>query len=302
MPTNEVVIISANPRSGSHNRSGLVQELKLAIEGAGLGCELHTDLGIMAGRAGELASTGQLRTVVAAGGDGTASIVASLIPHHTPLTLFPTGSENLLAKHFGMNTDTQRCVRAIQRLETKAIDIMMVNGKLSLLMSSVGFDAEVVRRVHLARKSHVTKWTYWMAILQTLVRYRWPSLRIVIRDEQKNIVEEVEGSWVFVFSIPRYASGLSIIADAVEDDGLMDIGVFDRGGLFRGICNYVGVARGKHHQMKQWRHFRSPSISIDYLEKNQSANQGASCQTDGDWACELPVTIEVLDRKLKIVI
>lgn len=299
MSNHEVVIISANPKSGSRSRTSLVAELKQSIEAVGYDCEIYTDLQQMAGSARTLAEEGLLRTVVSAGGDGTASMVASLIPSEIPLTLFPTGSENLLANYYSIAADVKKCVKSIQKLQTKNIDVMLVNGKLSLLMASVGFDAEVVRRVHLSRKSHVSRWTYWCAIFNTLVRYRWPDLKIVIRGENEQKIEETYGSWVFVFNIPRYAAGLNIIPDAKEDDEFLDIGVFDRGGLLHGLCCYWAVVRGKHHQMKQWRRFRCKSIEIDFVAEKPTQS---SCQTDGDWGCEMPVTIQIADRKLRLVL
>ena len=110
------------------------------------------------------------------------------------------------------------------------MDVMMVNDKLSLLMASIGFDAEVVRSVHHSRKSHVTKLNYWSAIIGTLFRYRWPVLKISIFDANGRILEEVTGVWVFVFNVPRYAAGLSIMNDAIEHDGYLDVGVFAQGG------------------------------------------------------------------------
>ena len=297
---NEFVIISANPKSGSRNRLTLVAELKKSIEQAGYDCELHNDLSQMESRAQDLANEGRLRTVVAAGGDGTASMVASLIPTHIPITLFPIGSENLLAKFFSIVAESEHCVKSIQRLRTKSIDVMTANGNLCLLMASVGFDAEVVRQVHQSRKSHITRWSYWTAILSTLARYRWPNLKIVIRDENDHVMEETKGSWVFIFNVPRYAAGLAIIEDAIENDGMLDIGIFDCGGLLNGLWCYWAVARGKHHQLKQWRRFRCRSISIESTNDFGKDNQ-PSCQTDGDWACDLPVIIQLTDRKLEIV-
>ena len=115
MSTNQTVIISANPKSGSFSRHGLVLELKHEVESLGFQCEVHTDLDQMANRCHELIQTTELRTVVAAGGDGTASKVASLIPHGVPLTLFPTGSENLLAKYYFITADPAACARSIRR-------------------------------------------------------------------------------------------------------------------------------------------------------------------------------------------
>ncbi len=299
---NQTVIISANPKSGSFSRQGLVLELKSAVEALGFRCEIHTDLNQMANRCQELAESAELRTVVAAGGDGTASKVASLIPHDIPLTLFPTGSENLLAKYFSISADPAACARLIQKLRTNPIDIMMVNSQLSLLMASVGFDAEVVRSVHQSRKSHVSKWTYWSAIVGTLYHYQWPMLRISIYDENGRKLEEIHGGWVFVFNVPRYAAGLSIMNDAIENDGYLDVGVFDHGGFIRSMWYYWNVVRGKHQILKQWRRFRSSSIQIEIADSVIKKGPITSCQADGDWVCELPVSIQIVPRKLRIVV
>lgn len=301
MSMDQTVIISANPKSGSFSRHSLVLKLKSEVESLGFQCEVHTDLDQMANRCRELVQRAKLRTVVAAGGDGTASKVASLIPREVPLTLFPTGSENLLAKYFSITADPAVCARSIQKLRTHPIDVMMVNGKFSLLMASIGFDAEVVRCVHQSRKSHVTRLTYWSAIIGTLFRYRWPGLKISIYGENDRIIEEVSGGWVFVFNVPRYAAGLSIMDDAVEHDGYLDVGVFDQGGLARSMWYYWHVIRGKHQLLKQWRRFRSRSIRIETVDQTSSRDSQSSCQADGDWVCELPVVIEFATHNLRIV-
>jgi diacylglycerol kinase (ATP) len=299
MSRNESVIISANPKSGSRSRRTLIEELKIAIESEGFECELHTSLEEMSRRATQLAAAKMLRTVVAAGGDGTAAVVSSLIPAETPLTLFPTGSENLLAKHYGIVANASACAKAIKRLRTKKLDTMMMNGKVALLMASIGFDAEVVRQVHQARRSHITRWSYWLAIVRSVFAYRWPELRIVLFDEQGAPMDEIEGSWVFVFNVPKYAAGLSIIDDANENDGLLDIGVFERGGLYSGILDYLAVARGKHHQSRRWRRFRASTIEVALPEHLAGR---ASCQTDGDWAGELPIKIQIQGMQRLIVV
>lgn len=296
MQSKQHVIISANPKSGSHNRHALVEQLRQAIEQSGFHCELLTDLALVSARSRELADEGLLRTVIAAGGDGTASTVASLIPMEIPLTLFPTGSENLLAKYFGIKADVKSCALVVARGRTRTLDVMQVNGKLALLMASVGFDAEVVRRVHQSRKSHITRWSYWSAILAALACYRWPTLNVRILDSQGGLIESTNGNWVFVFNVPRYAAGIAIMEDAIEDDGYLDIGIFDQGGLFHGLWCYWNVCRGSHHRMKQWRRFRAHAIVIE------SNAEGASCQMDGDWACPLPVAIELAPRKLALMV
>ena len=290
------VLISANPKSGNRSRRALVEDLQAAIESLGYSCELSSSLPQVMERARVLYAAGELRSVVAAGGDGTASTVASLIPESVPLSLFPMGSENLLATHFGITADPDRCAQTIHALRTECLDAMHVNDRLTLLMASVGFDAEVVRRVHQSRKSHITRLAYWSGIVSTIFFYRWPTLKIAILDERSQVMETMTGSWVFVFNLPRYAAGLSIVDDASAKDGLLDIGIFAPGGLLSGLWYYWCVVRGRHHGIKQWRCLRANGIRIE----NDGA--AASCQADGDWAGEAPVSIQIASRKLLLVV
>ena len=300
MSITQTVIISANPKSGAYSRRGLVAELKKQVESLGFSCEMHTDLEQMSSRCIELNDSGCLRVVVAAGGDGTAARVASLIPDNVPIALFPTGSENLLAKFFSIAAEPKACAQAIERLRTKTIDVMSVNDRVFLLMASIGFDAEVVRTVHQSRRSHVSKLTYWLAICKTLFQYRWPAMNVSMRDENGRVLEEIVGGWVFVFNVPRYAAGLPIMTDAIENDGYLDVGVFEQGGLMRNMWYYWNVIRGKHKGMKQWRRFHAYSIQIE-LPQTASQKPQTSCQADGDWVCELPVNISIVPRTLRIV-
>jgi diacylglycerol kinase (ATP) len=294
------VLVSANPKSGSRNRMALIHELQAKLKQLGFDCELHTNLQQISERAYELDSQDKLRTVVAAGGDGTAATVASLIPSEVPLTLFPTGSENLLAQHLDVKPSPNLIADAIQQMASKRMDAMEVNGKLTLLMASIGFDADVVRRVHLDRRSHVTRWTYRLAILRSLLSYRWGDIRVNILDSQGDVQRTHIGSWVFVFNIPRYAAGLQIVPDAVDNDGMLDIGIFGPGGVFAGIRNYLSVLRGTHVKQRNWARIKADSISI-HTTKAETGSSTPSCQTDGDWASHLPVAIRVLPNRLTLV-
>jgi diacylglycerol kinase family enzyme len=292
---NQHVLISANPKSGSQSGLKRVAELREAIEKVGLSCELLTDLKEVAERSQLYCQQGRLRTVVAAGGDGTAAIVASLIPNSVPLTLFPTGSENLLAKYLRCDANVMRCAASIVRGSKRKLDVMQVNGKRSLLMASVGFDAEVVRRVHESRKSHITRWAYRWAILTSIMTYRWPTLDVTIMDTSNQCTEVIQGNWVFVFNVPRYAAGLSIVPDALDSDGLLDVGIFAPGGLLRGLWYYWHVVRGSHSKLPAWRRIRVPALRI------QSSGK-ASCQTDGDWEGWLPTEISIAPQQLELIV
>jgi len=300
------IVISANPKSGARSGLSSAHALRAALESAGFPTEFFTDIDAMAQRSRQLRDQGLLRTVVAAGGDGTASLVLSVIPHDVPLSLYPLGSENLLAKYLGVNLDLDFAVAMIERLQTKPIDLFEANGKPMLLMASVGFDAEVVRQVHRRRTSHVTRWSYRWSILSALWGYRWPRFRISTRDLEGNWRDRGIVNWLFAFNVPKYAAGISILDDARCDDGLLDVGAFRGGRLGRGLWHYGLVACGRHRSASSWTEWKTTGLRVESVDptpmsEGDCATRG-SYQLDGDWGGTLPLEINSLGRSARVVV
>jgi diacylglycerol kinase (ATP) len=297
------ILISANPRSGASSGLELTKALALALDRSGWQSEWFTDPNAMARRAGQLRAEGRLRTVVAAGGDGTASLVLSLIPQGVPLTLFPIGSENLLAKFFGIARDIDQAVRCIRDCETVPLDLFYANQRLTLLVSSVGFDAEVVRQVHSRRQSHVDRWQYRWAILRTMATYTWPRLRVSTRNPSGEWEERGLCNWVFAFNVPKYAANLAIIEDGACDDGQLEIGMFRGGKLCRGLWHYLQVARRAHHRSPDWSRLRASAVRIEVDAcARKAGTDEVSYQVDGDWGGLLPLEITPGEHQARIVV
>src|SRR5262245_57444823 len=96
------VLIGVNPSAGARNRRPLVDELCRHLAGLQLSAQVISDFDHFAEEAGRLDARGQLRAVVAAGGDGTFRLYAERLPAGTPLMVFPLGTENLLAGYLEM--------------------------------------------------------------------------------------------------------------------------------------------------------------------------------------------------------
>ena len=296
----ETVLIAANPKSGSKSRFQLVAELEHHIGSLGYRCEVITQLEELERRARILKGDHELRAVVAAGGDGTISAVAERTPIDVPLRILPLGSENLLANYLSISRKPIDCAEAIHRNQIRQLDGMDVGGRLAFVMVSVGFDAEVVRRVHQSRKSHITRWAYRYSALASWILYGWPAFSIRIHRVENNVVQTVEGTgqWCFVFNVPRYATGLSLLPDSDPSDGLLNVGYFERSGRIRGIYQYLQVLQGNHRHSKYWRDCLASEVQLS----NHQNTTTPSFQYDGDWGGTLPVFIRVVTKRLTLVI
>ena len=297
------IVISANPKSGARSGLWAAEALRVKLDAAGYSTELFTNVDAMAQRSRHLRDLGMLRTVVAAGGDGTASLVLSLIPDDVPLTLFPLGSENLLAKFFGIDLNVDHAVAMIEQSVLAPVDLFEANGKLMLLMSSVGFDAEVVRRVHSRRTSHVSRLTYWRSILSALGGYHWPQFRIATHSGDGIWQDQGIVNWLFAFNVPKYAAGISIMNDARCDDGWLDVGAFRGGRLGRGLWHYALVAMGRHRRTASWSEWKVKGLRLQLSEapKQPSSNE-VGYQLDGDWGGVLPLEILYTGRSANLLV
>ena len=128
-PNARSLLVSFSPRAGA--RSGEQRARDVAAD-AGVGRisrPATSDLGELHDLAAEWHATGELRCVVACGGDGTAAVVRNHTPLEVPLLLVPLGTENLLGRYVSQSADAGRRSR---RRSNRASSISARPGPLSL--------------------------------------------------------------------------------------------------------------------------------------------------------------------------
>lgn len=285
------VIIAANPNSGSSNSRVVVDGLRDELERLDYRPVVLTKIEQVKEQVAELLELQTLRTVVAAGGDGTVSLLANELPPETPLAILPLGTENLLAKYLGLQADPTWLAAVIDGGQTIRLDAGRANGKLFLVMASCGFDADVVARLHSNRKGHIRHWSYAKPIVNSISQYRYPTLRVWVDDEKK----PVSGKWAFVFNVPRYAMNLPIVEDADPMDGQLDVCMFRGGSLIRGLYYLAAVIARQHRRRREDRVRRFRKIRI-------TSDETVPFQLDGDPGGELPLEIQVQPRFLRVVV
>lgn len=286
------VLISINPNAGSSSGQSDVEKLEKYLVEAGFDVVTTSDIDEVAETSSMWASSNHLRAVVAAGGDGTASLIADRTNPLTPIAILPQGTENLLAKYLQIKPDPATVADLIIEGETIDLDAGRANGRLFLIMLGCGFDAEVVRRLDEARSGHIHHLAYAKPILQSIFNYDYPDIRI---EELSDDGERLDciAKWAFVVNLPRYAVGLRIAPSAQGTDELLDLCAFREGSFLSGLTYLTGVILGKH---ENWE---------DCIRKQASrfrltSEQPVPFQVDGDPGGYLPVEIEVIPRRLRV--
>ncbi len=99
------------------------------------------------GHATELARaavTTQFNMVVAVGGDGTVNEVAQGLLHSAvPMGIIPKGSGNGLARHLRIPMNVEQAIVALFDSRVIGMDTFLLNDKLSLNVSGIGFDGHI---------------------------------------------------------------------------------------------------------------------------------------------------------------
>jgi diacylglycerol kinase family enzyme len=282
------VAILANPRAGADHSRRLVDAFARRLRARGLIPEICWQLhelseAVAADREG-------LRCVVAAGGDGTVLEVLNRAPG-VPVALLPLGTENLVARFCNVGRCPRTLAEIIATGRLRTIDVARANGRTFCLMASAGFDAAVVHRVHQRRRGHITRLSYGPPVVQLLQGYGYPAIDVEVIESG----ERLRGSLVFVFNVPRYGLGLPVGPDAVPDDGLLDLYVFERTGAFA-LARYVwAIVRGRQRRLADVHHRRGRGFRL-------TSPGAVPLQTDGDPAGWLPATIEVLPERLALLV
>ncbi len=299
--TGRHVLISVNPRAGARFRGSLVEQLQSDLADRDLTSESFTDIGELQVRAEALHAAGDLRAVVAAGGDGTIALLANHTPQGAPLAILPLGTENLLAKYLNLTADVAALARIIADGQTQQLDMGDVGGRLFSLMAGCGFDADVVRRLHSDRRGNIQHWSYIKPILDSIRNYEYPELRVRYAPvdspsvDGSGLTEELTARWVFVVNVPRYAGGLNFAPGAAGDDGLLDVCTFREGSLWNGLVYLGGVMLGQQESMQDYTHVRTRQLTIESVPP-------APYQLDGDPGGTLPVEICVRPGRLTVLV
>ena len=289
------VIVVTSPKAGSGAKREQIPRLLSLIETSGRPHALTTSIDEMMALVHAARGRDEDPIVVAAGGDGTVSLVASHLDSETRLVTLPLGTENLLARYFGYRAEADHTMETIDSGTEFRLDAGMANGKMFLGMVSCGFDADVVRRLHLRRKGHISRFSYAGPIVQSVMTYRFPEIRVSVQDSEHNVQEVLQAGWAMVFNLPGYGGGLHIEPGAAGDDGRLDLITFQGRSVMSGLAYIAAIFSGVHTRFRGVRQNRVVSIRIE-------SDQRVPFQLDGDYAGKLPLQIDIAPSRVRLLI
>lgn len=219
-----------NPYAGrwlaSRSRGGIEQTLQ------SLNIPFSLDVTPKPGAAIDMARQASLdgyQVVVAAGGDGTVSEVVNGLaqaadaagkPTAGILGVLPVGSANDMAEIAGVPGQVLAACQAIKRRRTRHLDLGIVNGRYFDNNVGAGFEAQVTIESRKIKRLRGTL-LYLIAVFRALSHYPSPTIRVTWDGGEM----QRPTLMVSVGNGRRTGGGFFVTPDAIQDDGLLDLGL-----------------------------------------------------------------------------
>ena len=169
--------------------------------------------------------------VVAAGGDGTISAVATAIAGTDKvLGVLPVGTLNHFAKDLRLPLDLESAVQTIMNGEVASVDVGEVNGRIFINNSSLGLYPQIVsRRQAQQQRLARGKWAaFFWATIQALRRFPFLDLRFDV--EGREIFRRT--AFLFVGNNEYQIAGFSLGTRSCVNAGKLGLYLTHRTGRF----------------------------------------------------------------------
>ncbi|ANC32299.1 diacylglycerol/lipid kinase family protein [Isoptericola dokdonensis] len=233
--------------------------------------------------------------VVAAGGDGTVRAVADgLVGTGRPMGIIPAGTGNLLARNLDLPlADVEDAFAVVLGGVDRTIDVGRLkivrpaqedaaeagSEHLFLVIAGLGFDAAMVADADDALKARVGWVAYFLAGVRHLHGRRLLA-RIEVDDRPP---VEARLRTVMVGNCGRLPGGITLLPDAVIDDGELDVAAIDTRGGLAGWAQLLGevVAQGMGVQND----LKLKIGRIDHVRAKRATivvEEGEQAQVDGE--------------------
>ena len=235
--------------------------------------------------------------VVSLGGDGLVrAVAAGLVGTQSSLGIIAGGRGNDFIGKLGIPKDIAAAAAAIANGHDHTIDVLDLDGQISVGNVSLGLDSTVQEYADSA--SHIKgHWVYLYGVIRAIMPPKRINLALTIDGERV----EFRGYSAGFANSGRYGGGLKLSPEAKLDDGLIDVVLLKDVFLPRLGAELVAFTLGKHKLGKQTLH---PHIHFSHARQVHIATpEGAEpveIVADGDAVAHTPATLTMRPASLKV--
>ncbi|MGW8692860.1 diacylglycerol kinase family protein, partial [[Kitasatospora] papulosa] len=236
--------------------------------------------------------TGALITV---GGDGMMSLALQAVAGTaTPLGAVAVGTGNDFARALGLPIRDpaaagRLAAEALKAGTVRSIDLGRVGERWFGSVLASGFDSRVNDRGNRMRWIG-GRFKYDLAILAELAAFRPVPYRLRLDDGP---VTEVEATLIAVGNGTTYGGGMRICADAVMDDGLLDVTVVGDCSRTTLLKVFPKVYRGTH--------LGHPAVTVHRVSSISLEAAGVTAYADGEPLGPLPLDATCVPGAVRVL-
>lgn len=257
--------VLVNARAGSSHADGTVED---ALRNAGVEATVETASGgdDLRARATRGATRGD--TLVAAGGDGTVSAVASVAAEHAvPFGVLPLGTLNHFAKDAGIPGETDLAIAVLRGAGIRAVDLGEINGRTFINNVSLGIYPRMVWERNAEQQKGRRKWVaFGIALMRGWRRYR--TLTVRLRIDGRVYIRRTP--FVFIGNGRYEAEGLRLGARPALDSGVLSIFVAPYCGRFELLRVAARALAGRLEDESKFESFEAHEVTMETARRRVS--------------------------------
>jgi YegS/Rv2252/BmrU family lipid kinase len=280
-----------NASAGRGRAARLLPRVEQALRARGMSFRVERTHSLAHSRelAREALAAGEV--AAAMGGDGLLGTVAGeLRGTDGVLGVLPGGRGNDFARKLGIGPDPERACDVLAGGRVRTIDVAEAAGRTFLGIASAGFDSDV-QDIANATKLPLAELVYVYATLRALSTWRHARWQVVV----DGAAQSFDGYAVAVANSGVFGGGMYLVPDASLDDGLLDVVLTRDASKRRFLACLPQVFNGTHVDNPNLTFLRGREIAFH-------ADRPFAAYADGDPIADLPVTIRVVPRSLKVLV
>jgi diacylglycerol kinase (ATP) len=234
--------------------------------------------------------------ILVAGGDGTINeVVNGMVHSEVPLGILPGGTANVLATELGIGKTMEQAAESLAGCAARRVALGLISTgsvdtpRYFLLMAGAGLDAGIIYDLNLGLKEKLGKAAYWIGGFRKLGQ------------SLPGFTAEVEGrvfraGFALVGRVRNYGGDLEIAPtiSLLEDD--FEVVLFEGENSFLYLKYMLGAVTGRLQGMRGVTILRARKVAF-----SAPTDPRIHVQVDGEYAGELPATVEIVPRALTLL-
>ena len=227
--------------------------------------------------------------IIVVGGDGTIKMVAEAMEkENVILGILPAGSANGLAVDLDLNLTLDENLKIAFLNDYIEIDVITINDKISLHLSDLGLNAELIKNYENATVRG--KLGYALQAVNTLIDFEGPFTATITANNQTiNCV----ATMIVIANSKKYGTGVVINPFGVMNDGMFELVILKNLDLYV----FGQIITGN---------MPIESNDVEIISTNQAViktNFPVSFQMDGEYCGkETEYNVEILHKQMKVAI